>query len=109
MWEGRFTSQVLLDENTVLACMAYVDLNPIRTKMETTLETSKHTCIQQRIRCLIEGEQPRKHIRFTDNHTEDMLKGTAYSLIYYCELVDALDDVFETTTLTISSIAIIQF
>ena len=88
-WEGRFKSQALLDETAVLACMVYVDLNPIRVKMDTTPETSKHTSIQKRIHALIKGEQPKKLMRFVGNHRQDMPKGIAYSLIDYCELVDS--------------------
>jgi hypothetical protein len=68
--------------------MAYVDLNPIRAKMDTTPETSKHTSIQNRIHSLIKGEQPKNLMRFVGNHRQDMPKGIAYSLIDYCELVD---------------------
>jgi hypothetical protein len=48
-WEGRFKSQVLCNDQAILAAMAYVDLNPIRAGMTTSLKQSHHTSIQQRI------------------------------------------------------------
>jgi hypothetical protein len=80
-----------IDESVVLACIAYVDLNPIRAKMDTTSETSKHTRIQQRIHDLIKGDQPRKLMRFVGNNRQYIPKDIAYSLMDYCELVDCTD------------------
>ena len=48
-WEGRFKSAVLLDEPSVLACMAYVDLNPVRAKIAERLEACQHTSIKRRL------------------------------------------------------------
>ena len=48
-WEGRFTSQPLLDEQALVTCMAYVDLNPVRAGMTKTLEGSAHTSIRARL------------------------------------------------------------
>ena len=48
-WEGRFKCQLLEDEGAVLACMAYVDLNPVRAKLAETLEASEFTSIHDRL------------------------------------------------------------
>jgi REP element-mobilizing transposase RayT len=87
-WEGRFKSQALLDEAAVLACMAYVDLNPIRAQMATTPETSDYTSIQRRINSAIKGEQPTELLPFVGNERQDMPKGLMFSVKDYIVLVE---------------------
>nr|WP_136250877.1 hypothetical protein [Ningiella ruwaisensis] len=49
-WEGRFKSQALIGEKAVLACMAYVDLNPVRAGVSTCLNSSFYTSLCNRMR-----------------------------------------------------------
>ncbi|WP_331709196.1 hypothetical protein [Microbulbifer thermotolerans] len=87
-WEGRFKSQALLDERALAACMAYVDLNPIRAKMADTPETSDHTSIQRRISEAQDGKQPQKLFPFVGNPRKPMPMGLPFQLQDYLELVD---------------------
>jgi REP element-mobilizing transposase RayT len=87
-WEGRFKSQALLDEAAILACMAYVDLNPIRAKMATTPETSDHTSIQRRIHSAIKGEQPAELVPFVGDERLNMPDGLLFSVEDYIMLVE---------------------
>ena len=48
-WQSRFRAIRILDEASLLACAAYVDLNPIRAAMAETLEESDFTSVQRRI------------------------------------------------------------
>jgi putative transposase len=79
-WEGRFKSQALLDARAVLACMAYVDLNPIRAAMARTPEESDYTSIQERI---LRPEDC--CLRQFAEHDDD---GIPFGLEDYLELVD---------------------
>jgi len=79
-WEGRFKSQALLDARAVLACMAYVDLNPIRAAIAKTPEQSDYTSIQERIQHPAESSlRP---------FAEQEENGIPFGLKDYLELVD---------------------
>lgn len=93
-WEGRFKSQALLDEPALAACMAYVDLNPIRSKLANSPEDSMHTSIKLRIDSLNQrgnshsNKQPNNLYPFVGNPRQNIPAGLPFCLEDYLELVD---------------------
>ena len=47
-WQARYRAVRLLDETAILACAAYVDLNPIRAALAESIEESDFTSAQKR-------------------------------------------------------------
>jgi REP element-mobilizing transposase RayT len=86
-WEGRFKSQALLDDQALLSCMTYVDLNPIRAKMAKTPEASKHTSIKHRLELLKKGRAKHPSLENLVGIKEGLL-GVPFKLKDYLELVD---------------------
>ena len=94
-WEGRFKSQALLDDKALAACLAYVDLNPIRARMADTAETSEYTSVHIRIEKAQTAttpnhpqQQPGSLLAFAGNPREAIPKGLPFRLTDYLQLVD---------------------
>ncbi len=94
-WEGRFKSQALLDEEALLACMAYVDLNPLRAKMADSVEGSAYTSAYERIHGVADIDNPETYhfhkkslAGFVGDAHHNNPQGVPYSLIDYLELLD---------------------
>ena len=87
-WERRFRSQAILDEKALAAVMAYVDLNPIRANIATSLQTSKHTSIHYRMNAQRVRKTPKYLMVFNDQaiKTQPHLPFNYYD---YISLVEA--------------------
>jgi hypothetical protein len=48
-FEGRFKSVAILDEESLLAISAYIDLNPVAAGIAEVPEASEHTSIKERV------------------------------------------------------------
>lgn len=94
-WEGRFSSQALLDDPALLAAMTYVDLNPVRAGMANTLEDSEYTSIHQRLAAVDENQRSdRKRVAaprvvpFAHIESPDDIRPIPCSWLSYLDLVE---------------------
>jgi len=64
-WEGRFKCQKLADETAILACSAYVDLNPVRAGVAEAPEKSQYTSVYERVAAhqAVQKERTRAKLR----------------------------------------------
>ena len=86
-WEGRFKSQALLDDAALMACIAYVDLNPIRANVATTPETSDYTSVKERIREYLGKSHAADNLLIMDGDNQQST-GIPFYLNDYLELLD---------------------
>lgn len=93
--KGRFKSQALLDEQALLTCMAYVDLNPIRARMFGSVESSECTSTFKRIHGTSSHDEKvcsdiisKTLFGFLTGESSDQGQGIPYALLDYLDLFD---------------------
>jgi REP element-mobilizing transposase RayT len=93
-WEGRYKSQALLDKKALTACIAYVELNPVKAGMAKTPKDSEYCSISERIDQIDhvhnsdkEGNTPNL-LPFIGNTQQDTHKGIPLQLHDYIQLVE---------------------
>ena len=86
-WEGRFGCQALLSEKSILAAMAYVDLNPVRAKIASNIATSRYTSVKMRNQQLLKNPE-RAHQQLMPLVGVRSFNLPSISAADYTELVD---------------------
>ena len=56
-WQSRYRAVRLIDDEAILACAAYVDLNPIRAGIAQTIEDSQFTSARLRLQTIADAVQ----------------------------------------------------
>lgn len=89
-WEGRFKSQALLDERALLACMAYVDLNPFRAGIATSLSNLFHTSVFLRLKSALNTKKrwkTRGLVKFKESEEVENENAIPFSFDSYLRLL----------------------
>lgn len=86
-WEGRFKSQALLDEAALLACMAYVDLNPVRARIAKQPIDALFTSARRRIVASKKSQTPKSLMPFVGTTQAKKKHGLPFKLRDYLHLL----------------------
>lgn len=90
-----FKSQALLNEDVLLTCMPYVDLNPVRAKMLESVETFEYTSFYECIHGVTQQKNPFTYhfikkplFGFVGDENQHDTQEIPFLLLSYIELVD---------------------
>lgn len=97
LWEGRFRSCLLQEENYLLACQRYIELNPVRAGM--VVHPGEYRWSSYRVNA--QGEESlvvRPHERYLALGADTALRQSAYRELFRHELESGLVDEIRLAT-----------
>jgi hypothetical protein len=90
-FEERYRAIRLLDEASLLACSAYVDLNPIRAAICETIESSDHTSAQLRIESMRKENSAGKQAGSCQKEPDDSNRSRSVAMLSPLPIDERLD------------------